>query len=242
MSALSDSYGFFGVYMADSLSESMYRAFFEEASPDRRNRATRFLKREAACRTIVVDCLVRYVVKRVTGFETDRLILGKNEYGKPMIHNLDIHFNISHSGEWAICAIDNNEIGVDIESHRPIDIKIADRFFSEKEILFINRCKNEDERYEVFFKIWTLKESYIKSIGKGFSCPFDGFSCIPQDGGRRIEFNSYIESLPVKNFKMIDIDPHFSCAICGSEAILRMKPLVMTPESLFNRYKQLYHL
>ena len=239
MSAAID-YGFFGVYRADSLSESMYRILFDEASLERKERATKFLRREDACRTIVADCLIRYVVKRVTGFETGELSLGRNEYGKPMIHNLDIHFNISHSGEWVICAVDKSEIGVDIESYRPIETKIADRFFSEKELLFINRCKEEDYRYEVFFKIWTLKESYIKAIGKGFSCPFNGFSCLPLDDGRSIEFNSLNESLPIKKFKMIDIDPRCSCAICGSEAIFKMIPVVMTPESLLSRYKEIY--
>ena len=40
----------------------------------------------------------------------------KNQYGKPYLsEHPDFYFNISHSGEYVLCAIDNNPIGVDIE-------------------------------------------------------------------------------------------------------------------------------
>ncbi len=231
-------YGFWGVCNSDSLPESMYRAFFDVASAERKERAVKYLKREAACRTLVADLLFRYAVRHTTGLDIRRLNILKNEYGKPMFENLDLHFNISHSGEWVVCAIDKYEIGIDIEEYRPIDIRIAERFFSRKEILFINGFKTEEERYCSFFKIWTLKESYIKSIGKGLYCPLNHFSCILSEAGAPLEFEPLSRSLPVKKFRLLDIDPCYSCAICGSETIFKMTPIVLTPEKLLELNKQ----
>ncbi|MCL0028295.1 hypothetical protein M1M88_01070 [Peptococcaceae bacterium] len=40
----------------------------------------------------------------------------ENDYGKPFLKNTnDLYFNVSHSGEWVVCAIHHHPIGIDIE-------------------------------------------------------------------------------------------------------------------------------
>jgi 4'-phosphopantetheinyl transferase len=88
---------------------------------------------------------------------------------KPMLNNNsadDLHFNISHSGEFVLIAISNSEVGVDIE-------KISTAF-SYKEILIsnfskeeINFIKNSVKPIESFYLLWTRKESLVKAISKG---------------------------------------------------------------------------
>jgi 4'-phosphopantetheinyl transferase len=195
--------GFFGVYKADCLGADTYRAFFDAASPERKSRALKMRQRKDACRMVVADSLVRHALELATGLEPSRMRFGSNDCGKPELHDSDVHFNISHSGEWVICVVDKKEIGVDVEGYRSVDGAIADRFFSEKEKKLIDECGKADSRSGVFFRIWTLKESYVKAIGKGLTCPLDSFSCLPYDGGRRIEFCSHINTLPTKKFRLI---------------------------------------
>nr|WP_084787523.1 hypothetical protein [Anaerobacillus alkalidiazotrophicus] len=59
------------------------------------------------------------------------------------------HFNVSHSGNWVVCATDNQPIGIDIEEIKPIDFQIVYSFFSETEIRDIEE-KTENESCFIF--------------------------------------------------------------------------------------------
>ena len=88
------------------------------------------------------------------------------ENGKPYIEN-GIHFNISHSGEYVVIAIDNNIVGIDIEKRedRQVDKLIKKVFTNEEQ----NYIAKQEDKIGVFYKLWTLKESYMKYTGKGLS-------------------------------------------------------------------------
>jgi 4'-phosphopantetheinyl transferase len=58
---------------------------------------------------------------------------------------------------------------------KPIDLRIADRFFSEQEILRLEQTE-ENKRLHVFYDLWTAKESYIKALGRGLSIKLDSFT------------------------------------------------------------------
>lgn len=84
-----------------------------------------------------------------------------NEYGKPYIKDNPIYFNISHSGDYTVLAISDQEIGIDIE-------KITMR---EK---VIKKVCNEEEKkliktQEDFTLMWVKKESYVKYLGIGLA-------------------------------------------------------------------------
>ncbi len=93
-----------------------------------------------------------------------------NAYGKPYFANAeDLHFSISHSGEYAMVVLSDKEIGCDIQQIKDINLSIADRFFTAEERKYV-KCTED------FFRIWTLKESFIKAIGKGLALPLNSFS------------------------------------------------------------------
>lgn len=101
-----------------------------------------------------------------------------NDYGKLFLKNEEYHFNISHSGSWICVVIDNQPLGVDIEKITNIDLTIAKRFFTYEENTYID---NSLDKFKAFFEIWTLKESYIKTIGTGFFLNLNSFSIIKND-------------------------------------------------------------
>lgn len=89
-----------------------------------------------------------------------------NKNGKPYISDEKYHhikFNISHSHDYSICVFSNNEIGVDIEKIRKVDIKIINQFATTNEINYILSSENQVLRR--LFTIYTLKESYFKMLG-----------------------------------------------------------------------------
>ena len=81
-----------------------------------------------------------------------------NEYGKPLIKDSKYFYNISHSGDYVICALSNKQIGIDIEKVRDINLKISNQFATKSEKEYINNPKT-------FFQIYILKEAYFKMLG-----------------------------------------------------------------------------
>ena len=80
------------------------------------------------------------------------------ENGKPYTSICPI--SISHSGENVLVGISENDIGVDIEVIKPFDKRLISRYFTKSEQEFI---KTDDD----FFKIWTVKEAFLKLTGEG---------------------------------------------------------------------------
>ncbi len=127
-------------------------------------------------RTVVGKQLLKYVLMREFHREIryDEIKIGK--YGKPFLEGYpDVYFNISHSYEKVVCAINKCPVGIDIEYMKNIEFRqLADKFFHSNESLFINTEETNAALFR-FYKLWTLKESYIKCIGMGLSKQLDSF-------------------------------------------------------------------
>lgn len=90
--------------------------------------------------------------------------------GKPDFVGEKGHFNLSHSGEFVCAVFDRNEIGVDIQWVRPLqDMRLANRYFSEREREALASCVDQEEQEKLFYRIWVKKESYAKLTGEGIA-------------------------------------------------------------------------
>lgn len=99
-----------------------------------------------------------------------------DEYGKAYLGDKsDIYFNISHSGEYCILALSDENVGVDIQQVRKVNLHIAGKWFNEKENAYVEGASDEEEAYIRFARVWSAKESYAKLTGKGLSEPFNKF-------------------------------------------------------------------
>ncbi len=147
-----------------------------------------------------------------------------NDCGKPFFKDYSgVRFNFSHSANRLMLAVSSTEIGCDTERNRPVDLKIARRYFAEDEYSFIN---NSSDKYASFFRIWTLKESYVKAIGCGFKNPPASFSVSIAPGEVNV-----ID--PVNNFSPVfyeyglnDEYAYSVCLLSGSQE----KPELITGE------------
>lgn len=92
-------------------------------------------------------------------------------HGKPSLaERPDVHYNISHADGIAAVAVSKYECGIDCERVREYDPRVMKRVCSETEQALINAAPKA-ERGMLFFRLWTLKEAYVKALGKGFSFP-----------------------------------------------------------------------
>ncbi len=104
-------------------------------------------------------------------------------FGKPYTDGLE--FNLSHTAGFVACAVsDESEVGVDVERvDRKVEaVSIARRFFADEEVRQID-LPDEARARDAFFRIWTLKEAYVKALGRGFDLPLKEFSFLLGDAG-----------------------------------------------------------
>ncbi|MBN2322262.1 MAG: 4'-phosphopantetheinyl transferase superfamily protein [Spirochaetes bacterium] len=163
-------------------------------------------------RALASRLLVRTVLLEKTAGCNGQLIFTGMEYGKQAVENTGgIRFNSAHSGRWAVCAFDYGPIGIDIERIRTIDFDIRDLRFSEEEYKDLME-NNENERTSLLYDLWTLKESYVKAVGKGLSIPFDSFTIRMEPGGTFIKNGKDRDTY---RFRQYRIDPGYSLSVCA---------------------------
>jgi 4'-phosphopantetheinyl transferase len=137
-----------------------------------------------------------------------QIIRGEN--GKPSLAGYpDFYFNISHSGEYVVMAYGNVPVGVDVEQLRDKETRVAERCFTKEEFSYISQT---DDKYgERFFKIWTMKESYLKLTGQGISVPINSFYVNPDElSAYEKDGENVWMKLPVQ-FEFVDLDGYVLC-------------------------------
>lgn len=107
---------------------------------------------------------------------------GEGEHGKPyLVEHPHVHFNLSHADGITACLVKGMECGIDCEKVRKYRPNVVKRCFSESEKKMIDDAP-EEERDSLFFRLWTLKEAYVKAIGTGIGYPLDEVEFALNDG------------------------------------------------------------
>ena len=209
-------------------------------SDEQLKKAARFKRRKDAEVSLWSSFFSRQILSRFVGVEPEELVFSANKYGRPglafpKVKNLD--FNIAHSGDWLVMAVGDSQVGIDIEKIRPLETDIAKGFFTAREFDYIN--KDPCQQNARFFEIWTLKESFVKAIGKGLIYPLKNieFSVV---GSQKI--SAKIKGGQQWHFKGYGLDPSYKLAACSqknnfpkSVKILnnntRFRQLILSPEN-----------
>uniref|UniRef100_A0A3N7F4A8 holo-[acyl-carrier-protein] synthase n=1 Tax=Populus trichocarpa TaxID=3694 RepID=A0A3N7F4A8_POPTR len=178
-------------------SVSLLNQYMELLSPcEKENvlsmRGEQLQKSALLARTLVRTTIARYQINnRVV--DPRSLKFKRNVHGKPELEwesdggqcPSPLHFNISHTSSLIACGVTvNSSIGIDIEEkQRKIKNNIlafARRYFSLHEVEHLSAISDSEVQRQEFVKLWTLKEAYVKALGRGFSAaPFKTFTiCI----------------------------------------------------------------
>ncbi len=200
----------YAVKIPERVDNFMMAELLKHVEPTKRRKVLRFRREEDRIRSLFADLLVRQTIMQKTGLRNEEIFFGTNEFGKPYLKGRnDFHFNVSHSGIWVVAAVDSQPVGVDVEQVDDVDLSISRDFFSDDEH---SDLMSKNDKVSYFFTLWTLKESYIKIIGKGLSLPLNSFTVRfeDQDGivlncpkGKPIEGISFAQYHIHKDYKMV---------------------------------------
>ena len=121
-----------------------------------------------------------------------------NEHGKPFLPDGPF-FSISHCKAGIAVAVDEQPIGIDIESIRHAEEELIERTMNEEEQRMIRSAAQPDR---MFTRLWTQKEAVVKAEGTGI-CSFEQLqTLLPANKTYRletIEKEKYIYTIAYKN-------------------------------------------
>lgn len=180
---------FLKVYIADIAplwDDAVFDEYYREAFPERRRKVDGYKQKAPKCRSLGAGILLKKALADAGVTEADpefETLKG----GKPVLKNggLKVFFNLSHSGDRAMCVVSDCPVGCDVETVKE-NKRVADRFFTKAE------AEIAGESADSFTRLWTLKESFIKTTGEGlgrglnsFSLDFDADGAVTgvKDGG-----------------------------------------------------------
>lgn len=195
-----------------------YHRLMAAATPATREKVNAFLRREDGCRSLFAEFLVRYALVRDAGMKMEDIVFGIHEQGKPYLTGSDhLHFNISHSGDWVVCALDSQPVGVDIEQILPADISTYKHHFSSTE--YEELCLHMGTaRQNYFYDLWTLKESYIKQRGGGMFIPLASFTIhLQPDSTIFVTDSNECGNAPY--FRQYNVDERYKMAVCAISSL-----------------------
>ncbi|HET9642240.1 MAG TPA: 4'-phosphopantetheinyl transferase superfamily protein [Burkholderiaceae bacterium] len=184
--------------------------FYQRTAPDLLHEEAQCLmsaEERARCERLVFEedrllfAATRILVRRVLSCYADvspdawRFVIRPG--GKPELERLPampaLHFNVTNTPGLAACAVSrvHPRVGIDAECiARDIEVEgIAESFFSVAERAALDGLTGLEQK-RLFYRYWTLKESYLKARGDGLALPLDRFSMQLDGVAPRVSFDA----------------------------------------------------
>lgn len=159
---------------------------FSFLNPKEVKKSERFYKDIDRDRYIIYRSILKIILASHTKLEVQNINLNIDFNKKPYLASHPwLFFNISHSEDYAVIAISNKKVGIDIEYMRE-DFKFTNLLpdiYDDDEILSI---ENSPNKKQAFYTLWTRKEAFVKALGKGIDEDFKYIPCL--DGNHKIDY------------------------------------------------------
>ncbi len=147
-------------------------------SPDELARADRFLIETVRRRFIRARSVLREVLASYVDLKPEEIEFTYDPGGKPRLRGREFEFNLAHSETRGLLGLTHpaTPVGVDLEyQKRERDLeRLARRYFSPREADHLIRSAPE-AKPATFYRIWTLKEAFLKAHGYGLRVPLHRF-------------------------------------------------------------------
>ena len=237
----------YSLKMDRELNEGERQQALDILTPERKAKALRFRRFEDQSKGIGTGLLEAYALQQMGG-DVHSCQMKHGEQGKPYIEeHPDVFYNLSHSGHWIVCAVGTQNLGIDIEQESKYKEGVVIRCFPEEEGKILME-EEPEKRPGVFAAYWTMKESFMKFSGLGFSLPLKAFLTDLQTGritltpradiGIRESLNRQgITEQKLPFCRRVPLEQGYACSLCimGEEA---WQLTTVTPAELISSLRQ----
>jgi 4'-phosphopantetheinyl transferase len=150
-------------------------------SPNERQRAAHFAFERDRRQFLAGRYLLRSALSTCAAVSPAAWRFRPDRYGKPQLDAPatapDLRFSVAHTPTMAAVAVALAlRVGVDLEcaSRTGPWQDIASRYFAPEECRDLAALPEAEQRV-AFFRLWTLKEAFLKALGTGLSTPLNTF-------------------------------------------------------------------
>ncbi len=126
---------------------------------ERQRKILAYQRLEDRLRSFAAGLLMKKLLRESGKSEND---IEYNENGKPECSGL--YFSISHSGNYAVAVTCDCPVGIDIQEINVKRIVLSALTDAEQRIV-----RESDDQADIFSKIWTMKEAYLKMLGESIA-------------------------------------------------------------------------
>jgi len=147
-------------------------------SPVEQKRIARLRFPERQRQKIASYAYLRYLLGFYLNKDPRELCFTYHKFGKPYLQGVPLEFNLSHAQNKLLLAFAAEfPLGIDLEYHKANRdcLKLAQRFFSAKEVLALEALKGRD-LVKGFYQLWSSKEAVLKAWGRGLNFPLKNLS------------------------------------------------------------------
>ena len=190
------------IYFFNSFENFDYTDFMDELPDERRKKCESYKNLEDKQLCAAAYLLLRAALRQEFGTKTvPEIETGAS--GKPYFKGkTDLFFNLSHCPKGVVCAVSEEEIGVDIQDAREVSEKVASRVLNAEELAFLN---NSADKNRAFAYLWSRKECAAKRSGAGIACDLKKIDTLnteiqTHDGG-----DYFISVSPAEKIEIINI-------------------------------------
>lgn len=155
--------------------QDLFQAHFKCMPKERQEVVMKYKQEDDRLRSLGAGVVLASILKQYK-IDFAQAVLEYGPNGKASVAGRpDIHFNLTHSGNYAagICGV--SPVGIDVEMLGALNERTAKRFFHDGEYRYLMEAEDEEERRLRFFRLWVLKESFMKATGLGMKLPLDDF-------------------------------------------------------------------
>ncbi len=224
----------FKIRSRNPLGDRMFFSLLGLIEEEERKRILHYRFWQDRQRSLLGHLLSRYAVMKEYNLTNKDIRIRRHTYGKPYIKDYSqIHYNISHSGEWIVCAVDSSIVGIDVQEHRGAKSSLAKYYFSPREQNYLFSL-GKDKQSVAFYNLWSMKEAYIKATGRGLSQPLDKFSIV-QEGEN---FCSVVEKEKKYFLRQYKIENGYSLAVCSQTRWFCSSLIELTIEAMLPAFKE----
>ncbi len=178
----------------NDVTDAEFDAFFALLDGKKKERLLRYKNTRDRKLSVCAEMLAKKAISEKFSVPVSDVKILAMESGQPFCGNFDVHLSLSHSGDYAVCAVGDRPVGIDIQKIVPYNLKTAQKVCSEAELCRIE--KSADKAAE-FIKLWTKKEAVLKMQGTGVRQSMK--DCLDGQKVETVRFAGYFVSICEKN-------------------------------------------